>query len=105
MAKKKSDRKNKNFGDAVGISNIISSRQADYILGGILAVASIFSIIAMFSFLKTCGADQSILEHLRPGEWLNEKRAFENTCGSFGAILSYFLITKNFGYQIGRAHV
>ena len=72
MAKKKSDRKNKNFGDAVGISNIISSRQADYILGGILAVASIFSIIAMFSFLKTCGADQSILEHLRPGEWLNE---------------------------------
>lgn len=98
MAKKKSDRKNKNFGDAVGISNIISSRQADYILGGILAVASIFSIIAMFSFLKTCGADQSILEHLRPGEWLNEKRAFENTCGSFGAILSYFLITKNFGY-------
>ena len=44
MAKKKSDRKNKNFGDAVGISNIISSKQADYILGGILAVASIFSL-------------------------------------------------------------
>ena len=37
MAKKKSDRKNKNFGDAVGISNIISSRQADYILGGIFS--------------------------------------------------------------------
>ncbi len=73
MAKKNLTAKNKNFGDAVGISNIISSRQADYILGGILAVASIFSIIAMFSFLKTCGSDQSILEHLRPGEWLNEK--------------------------------
>ncbi len=98
MAKKKPARKNKSFGDAVGISNIISSKQADYIFGGILAVASVFAIIAMFSFLKTCDADQSILEHLRPGEWLNEKRTFENTCGSLGAILSYFLITKNFGY-------
>ena len=98
MAKKKTSRKSKNFGEAIGLSNIISSKQADYILGGILAVASVFAIIAMGSFLGTCADDQSLLQHLRPGEWLNEKQAFKNTCGSFGAILSYFLITKNFGY-------
>ena len=98
MAKKKTDRKAKNFGEAVGISNIINSRKTDYLLGGILAMVSLFAIIAMISYLSTCGADQSILEQLRPKEWLNEKRTYQNTCGSWGAILSYFLIAKNFGY-------
>ncbi|MBO4316167.1 MAG: DNA translocase FtsK 4TM domain-containing protein, partial [Prevotella sp.] len=42
-------------------------------------------------------ADQSILENLRPGEWMNSDRQFANYCGSLGAILSYIIITKNFG--------
>lgn len=97
MAKKKSDRKTKSFGEAVGISNILKSERTDFLFGLIIAVAAIFAIIAMVSFLKTGAADQSILENVRPGDWLNTNHAFKNSCSSFGAMLSYFLITKNFG--------
>ena len=51
----------------------------------------------MVSFLFTGQADQSILESLRAGEWLNSNRMFTNICGSIGAILSYELITLTFG--------
>lgn len=98
MAKKKSDRKTKGFGEAVGISNILKSERTDFLFGLIIAIIAIFAIIAMCSYLSTGAADQSILEELRPGEWLNTNRIFKNSCKSFGAILSYFLITKNFGY-------
>lgn len=97
MAKKKSDRKTKTFGDAVGISNILKSERTDFLFGLIIAIAAIFAAIAMVSFLSTGAADQSILEDMRPGEWLNTNRVFKNSCRSFGAMLSYFLITKNFG--------
>ena len=52
----------------------------------------------MSSYLSTGAADQSILESMRPGEWLNTERIFQNTCRSLGAILSYFFITQNFGF-------
>ena len=52
----------------------------------------------MSSYLSTGAADQSILESMRPGEWLNTERIFQNSCRSLGAILSYFFITKNFGF-------
>ena len=51
----------------------------------------------MVSFLNTGQADQSILEDLRPGEWLNTNRTFKNYCGSIGSIIAYTLITVNFG--------
>ena len=52
----------------------------------------------MSSYLSTGAADQSILESMRPGEWLNTERIFQNSCRSLGAILSYFFITQNFGF-------
>lgn len=54
-------------------------------------------IIAMVSFFSTGPADQSTLENMRPGEWLNNTHVFTNTCGSAGALLSYYLISVNFG--------
>ena len=52
----------------------------------------------MSSFLTTGAADQSILESMRPGEWFNTERIFQNYCSSVGAMLSYFFMTENFGF-------
>ena len=55
-------------------------------------------IIAMVSFINTGAADQSLLENLRPGEWTNTEKQFQNYCGSLGAIISYWLMAVNFGF-------
>lgn len=98
MAKKKErqPKQKKSFSEAIGI-NILSSETTDFFLGLILVAFAIFVIIAMVSYFFTGQADQSILENMRPGEWLNEHKEFTNYCGSFGAILSYYFITVNFG--------
>lgn len=98
MTKKKArqPKPKKSFREAIGF-NILSSETTDFFLGLILMAFAIFVIIAMVSYFTTGQADQSILENMRPGEWLNEHKEFTNYCGSFGAILSYYLITVNFG--------
>lgn len=97
MAKKKKTRKPKSFSETIGFQNIFSNEKTDFALGVLLVLASLYVIIAMFSYFYTGQADQSILENLRPGEWMNTDRQFANYCGSLGAILSYIIITKNFG--------
>ena len=97
MARKKTDRKPKNLGQAVGFQNIISNEKTDFLFGVILLIISIYFIIAMVSYFTSGQADQSILEDMRPGEWINTDKIFTNYCGSLGAILSYYLITVNFG--------
>ena len=97
MARKKSERKPKNFSEAVGFKNIFSNEKLDFILGAILLGVSIYIIIAMISYFSSGQSDQSLLENLRPGEWMNTDRKFNNYCASFGAIISYLLITKSFG--------
>ena len=97
MARKKSERKPKTFGEAVGFRHIFESETTDFFLGFILLALSIYMIIAMVSFFSTGPADQSTLENMRPGEWLNNTHVFTNTCGSAGALLSYYLISVNFG--------
>lgn len=52
----------------------------------------------MISFLNTGANDQSLLENLKPGEWTNTEKQFQNYCGSWGAIVSYWLIVINFGF-------
>lgn len=97
MARKKSDRKPKNLGEAVGFRNIFSNEKTDFLLGLILLLIAIFVIIAMVSFFSTGQGDQSLLEGLRPGEWVNTNHSFTNYCGSIGAIMAYFFIAVNFG--------
>lgn len=97
MARKKSERKPKTFGEAVGFRHIFESETTDFFLGFILLAVSVYMIIAMVSFFSTGPADQSTLENMRPGEWLNNTHVFTNTCGSAGALLSYYLISVNFG--------
>ncbi|EFA43608.1 FtsK/SpoIIIE family protein [Hallella bergensis DSM 17361] len=97
MAKKRPSRKQKSFSDAIGIRYIFGNETTDFFLGLILLAVAIFMTIAMVSYFSTGQADQSILENMRPGEWLNQHQEFTNYCGSIGAILSYYLITINFG--------
>lgn len=97
MVKKRNDGKSTKKAEAVDIRNIISNEKTDFLFGAILVFFAIFMLIAMISYLSTGKADQSILEHMRPGEWLNNNNQFSNYCQSFGAILAYFLINVNFG--------
>lgn len=97
MGKKKSNRKSNTLGKVVGFQDILNSEKTDFLLGLILFFIAGYLLIAMVSFLFTGQADQSLLESLRAGEWLNSNRMFTNICGSIGAILSYELITLTFG--------
>ena len=97
MAKKKVDKKPQNISEAMGLQNFINNEKVDFIIGLFFVVCSIVLLIAFVSYFYTGKADQSILEDLRPGEWLNNDDLFQNKCRSFGAILSYYFITKEFG--------
>ena len=98
MAKKKAERKPAKLKEALGLSSFLRSERTDFLVGLIVILFAIYLFGAMSSYLSTGAADQSILESMRPGEWLNTERIFQNSCRSLGAILSYFFITKNFGF-------
>jgi S-DNA-T family DNA segregation ATPase FtsK/SpoIIIE len=97
MAKKKTARKPKTLSEAVGFQNIFNSEKTDFFLGVLTIVLAVYFIIAMISYFNTGCTDQSILEDMRPGEWMNTNQEFANYCGSVGAIISYFFIAQNFG--------
>ena len=97
MARKRTERKAKSFGEAIGLQYIFNNTITDFFLGLALIGIAIVTIIAMVSFLNTGYADQSILENLKAGEWTNTEQQFQNYCGSLGAIISYWLIAVNFG--------
>ena len=97
MAKKKTNKKPKSTNKPSGFQNIISNEKTDFLLGLILFIFAIYVITAMISYFNSGKADQSVLESMRPGQWLNTDHDFVNYCGSFGAIIAYTLITLNFG--------
>ena len=96
MAKKKSERKSKTFTEALGLNNIINDKTG-FVVGLILLCVAIYICVAFVSYFNTGAADQSLVTDLRPGEVENANRAFQNTCGSLGALLSYGLISRCFG--------
>ena len=95
--KKKTDRNAKTLSEAVGFNNIFHHEKVDFLLGLVLFAFAVYIVIAMVSFLGTGQADQSILEETRPGDWTNGNHQYTNSCGSFGAIISWWLISENFG--------
>ena len=100
MAKRKTARKTGNkttFGEAIGLNYIFDNVITDFFLGLLTLAIAVVMIIAMGSYLSTGATDQSILENLRAGEWVNTGQEFRNYCGSWGAIVSYYLIAVNFG--------
>lgn len=99
MTRKQTGRKSKTtFSEAIGIRNIFQSETTDFILGLLLLAITVCTIIYMVSYISTGQADQSILENMKPGEWLNTDAEFNNYGGSGGAILSYYLMAVNVGF-------
>lgn len=97
MAKKKTGKPAKSLKEALGL-HIFDNFIADFFLGLILIFVAGYIIIAMISFINTGAADQSILEDMREGEWNNSEHQFQNYCGSFGAIVAYWLMAANLGF-------
>lgn len=65
---------------------------------GLVAIGvAVYLIVALWSFITTGAADQSLLEELRPGDFLNSGHEFKNYCGSLGAIVSYALMSRGVG--------
>lgn len=103
MSKKKRNSKpkkssNTSFSSAMGLqTKRYNNETTDFLVGLVLLIFAIYLTIAMTSYLFTGATDQSILENLRPHEWINTNHEFANYCASAGAIISYTLITVNFG--------
>ena len=97
MARKKTERKASPFNEAVGFKNMFNNEKVNFILGLVLLLFAIYIIIAFVSYFSTGAADQSLVLKLRPGEVENSSRVFQNTCGSVGALLSYFFVARCFG--------
>lgn len=98
MAKKKTERKASNSKEATIWQSILKSEKTDFLVGMMIAILAIHLTVSMVSYINTGAEDQSLLENLRPGEWLNHDKIIKNYCGSYGAIISYILITEHFGY-------
>lgn len=96
MARKKTEHKSKTFGEAIGINYIVNDKTG-FIFGLFLLLGAIFLMLAFLSYFSTGGADQSLVESLRPGEIENRTQEFRNYCGSIGAIISYLMIARWFG--------
>ena len=78
-------------------TDILSSEKTDFVIGVLVMALAILLVISMVSYLYTASADQSLVEDLRPGEWMNVERAFANRCGSGGALVAYWLVSVCFG--------
>ncbi len=97
MGKKRNTVKDKSFGEVIGFKRIFHNDIINFIVGIILIVLSIFIFISFISFFSVGQDDQSLVLDLRPGEILNSGKAFQNSCGSYGAFVSYYLISRCFG--------
>lgn len=96
MAKKKKT-SNKSSFEAVTGFDLFKNEKLNFIIGLVLLCLSIFMTVAFVSFINTGDIDLSMIESPRPGEVINEKGEFVNSCGSLGAYLSYFFIKRCFG--------
>lgn len=96
MAKKKKEKTPKTFSEAIGAHYIINDKTG-FVLGIVLLCLALYILVAFISYFSTGEADQSLVTALRPGEIENSTKVFQNSCGSVGALLSYFLIARCFG--------
>ena len=86
MAKKKRKEKTASFTEAIGIKNIFQNDFFNFIFGFVLILLAIYMAIAFVSYLFTGQADQSFVLDMKPGDWLNTQKEFQNSCGSMGVL-------------------
>ena len=101
MAKKKnaksSERTASSLKEALGLDKILFNERVNFVIGICLLLIAIYMVWAFVSYLFTGAADQSLIEFPQDGEIMNEKREFQNACGSLGAYISWFFIKRCFG--------
>lgn len=96
MAKKKKTSTKSSFNAVTGF-DMFKNEKLNFIVGLILLSLGIFMIVAFVSFINTGNIDLSMIESPRPGEVMNEKGEFVNSCGSLGAYIAYFFMKRCFG--------
>lgn len=96
MVRKKTERTSKTFIEALGVKSIFNDKTG-LMIGLLLVLLAIYICFAFFSYFSTGQADQSLVTDLRPGELKNTGQEFQNICGSLGAMISYFFISRCFG--------
>ena len=102
MAKKKKESKAKqpstlSFANIIGLRNIFHNEIVRILCGLAVIGVAVFMAIAFASYLTTGAADQTMIEQPREGELLDRSVVFANTCGKFGAYLSWFFMKRSFG--------
>ena len=96
MAKKKKTSTKSSFNAVTGF-DMFKNEKLNFIVGLILLSLGIFMIVAFVSFINTGNIDLSMIESPRPGEVMNEKGEFVNSCGSMGAYIAYYFMKRCFG--------
>lgn len=96
-SRKKSHKSNASFFDAIGCSNFFQNEKINFFIGILLLCIGIFMIISFISFFTTGFADQSTINNMQSGDIENTEQIFKNYCGSHGAYISHFCISKYFG--------
>ncbi len=96
MARKKPIKKQTSFSESLGIQ-FLRDERTSFTIGFFLFVLAICLLIAFSSYFTTGEADQSLVLALKEGEVANPNHTFQNLCGSIGAIVSDFLISRCFG--------
>lgn len=97
MTKRKSTRK-QSFSETIGL-NILQNDIFNFIFGLLLFIFSVWLCVAFISYFSTAAADQSLVTEMRPGDYFNMNREFQNMCGPMGALLSNFFVAQCFGYS------
>ena len=97
MKKKKKKQADKSFSEVIGFKSFLQNDIVNFIFGIILIFLSIYMIIAFISYFATGQYDQSLILDHSVQEILNKNREFKNSCGSAGAFISYFFISRCFG--------
>ncbi|NPD80784.1 DNA translocase FtsK [Prevotella sp. PINT] len=87
----------KTYADVMGIGSVVHNEKVDFVVGLVLLGLAILMMISMVSYFFTGAYDQSLVIQLRPGELISSYDSFQNVCGSFGALVSYFLVARWFG--------
>ena len=100
MAKKKSKKSSEprpSLTESLGFNHIFHNEKANFMLGIVLLAVAFFMVLSFVSYFTTGGADQSMIEELRDGEFMDVDKKFANSCAKVGAYTAYFFMKRCFG--------
>ena len=96
MSKKKKTHNSTSLMESLGLHFHYNERVI-FTAGFVLFLIGIYLLIAFSSYFTSGEADQSLVVDLQEGEFKNSTHSFQNICGSLGAMVSHFLISRGFG--------